>query len=719
MPLTPAQIEKLISSSSVGALAYQAHGLVRELLRFNDEEFPQQTCRLRDVFLCVAEYTLDQLWGLYDPQNPLQPKGGVRGAARLHSLGKLTQELYSYIRYLLASSPRQTPPALQLALSELTYLYFVKKKSDPEPLCLVRPQWKYNLKYVQLTRQMKKVVSPAVFDPDLDTLKPTTNHDDWLEILWKRRQSRVDQTKRAQSGEGKPPKHIAVLSFAGLDTTDTLCYPLLAHELGHFIDYSCKPKLRSRQHLWKSAIIKYDNVHAILKKYSPGNDEPDPANTNRAQKQLVDTTYSCLRELLADLLATRMMGLGFFVAQSEFLKTLLSWNEPRVTQAGYPGFQFRLWSVLRHLFNMPVPTNPLKFLKRHARSNSDATLLVKYLEKWGVRLKIASNQPPGLQTVDESLQSEMFGLAESAVIKSLGMLDRLSRQLIPDEKCAPLTERFFERIRELREELPPSSLGEGRHAFSEIMSASWAYQVLYGEKREAEFTDRDKRFEEYEKTCRLVLKAIELIPTSRTEDLTQSTTKRRVKRKAKIPQKRGVLGASDIRQRIELDITNPAHIAVMPFKESAIKGASLDVHLGNWFAYARRTKLSKVNLANPIEERLLMTIGRDEVYIPSDKAFLLHPGDLVLGVTREFFGLPEDIMAFVEGRSGLGRMGLFVATATQVAPGYHGVIVLELANAGTVPLELAPGMAIAQLVLQVMTNKTTAYRGKYHCQIKP
>jgi hypothetical protein len=151
----------------------------------------------------------------------------------------------------------------------------------------VRPQWKYNLKYVQLTRQMKKIVSPAVFDPDLAILKPS-NHDDWLDNLWKLRRLRQGRSNH----KDKPPKHIAVLSFAGLDTNDTLCYPLLAHELGHFIDYSCKPNLRLRKRLSKTAVINYDDVHSIFRKYSPGSEETDPANTSRAQRQFVEITYS-------------------------------------------------------------------------------------------------------------------------------------------------------------------------------------------------------------------------------------------------------------------------------------------------------------------------------------------------------------------------------------------------------------------------------------------
>jgi dCTP deaminase len=79
-------------------------------------------------------------------------------------------------------------------------------------------------------------------------------------------------------------------------------------------------------------------------------------------------------------------------------------------------------------------------------------------------------------------------------------------------------------------------------------------------------------------------------------------------------------------------------------------------------------------------------------------------------------------MAFVEGKSSIGRQGLIVATATMVAPGFHGVIVLELANAGTVPLILHPGMEIAQLVMIKLENfvpESEMYRGRFQCQVKP
>ena len=110
------------------------------------------------------------------------------------------------------------------------------------------------------------------------------------------------------------------------------------------------------------------------------------------------------------------------------------------------------------------------------------------------------------------------------------------------------------------------------------------------------------------------------------------------------------------------------------------------------------------------------------VFVPDGKDFIIHPGDFVLGATLEFVALPSDLMGFVEGKSSIGRLGLLVATATQIAPGFHGVVVLEFANTGTVPLVVEPRMPIAQLVLQRMVSPVSdeaLYKGRHYCQIWP
>ena len=246
------------------------------------------------------------------------------------------------------------------------------------------------------------------------------------------------------------------------------------------------------------------------------------------------------------------------------------------------------------------------------------------------------------------------------------------------------------------------------------MTAGWAYQLCYGEEFETSKDAIHEQFTEYETTCRLLMKAIELMPAEDTPSKKTVTTD--------APELGAVLSRGHIGRRISLPVSDPGHVGVVPFDPSCVEAASLDVRLGHWFASMRRTRLKGVRLGNPSGENLLRTVGREETFIPRGKAFLIHPGDLVLGVTLEFVALPGDLMAFVEGKSRLGRLGLIVATASTIGPGFHGVVVLELANAGTVPLELEPGMAVAQLVFQKMTEVLKAdqmYRGKFYCQIKP
>ncbi|MFB6094989.1 MAG: dCTP deaminase, partial [Halodesulfurarchaeum sp.] len=85
--------------------------------------------------------------------------------------------------------------------------------------------------------------------------------------------------------------------------------------------------------------------------------------------------------------------------------------------------------------------------------------------------------------------------------------------------------------------------------------------------------------------------------------------------------------------------------------------------------------------------------------------FIVHPGDFVLGTTKERVEIPDDLIAHVEGRSSLGRLAIVVhATAGIVDPGYQGQITLELSNLGNAPVALRPGMRISQLTFTELTS---------------
>lgn len=731
LPFDKEQINKLVASPSLGTVTYQAWALIQELKKLTDEEYPSQACHIRDVFLCFAEYILEQLLGLYDPQTPLKVKGPA-GLQRLRVFAEALQELYSNIRYLWASSPRQSPPSLQVALAQLVHLHF--PKFNGEPLCVVRPQWKYNLKYVPLSWQLKQLIAPGVLDPSQEN--GIRSKEDILPVLWKRWRNNLSKEEQKCIPPAHP-KQLAVLSFAGLDTQDALLYPLLAHEIGHFIDHSYTPLLHRQPPLRKVTSIGMDDIYKIL------DEAREMARWNQAEElwEFLDRRVRiCLQELIADLLATRMMGLSFFVSQSEFLKTQYAWSGARILPSGYPGIKFRLSVIFNHLTSGDSPGNVRTFLQKHAATKPElAKPLLNFLHSWEKRLGGTKKATPKKAKFrakgfwHSEFQHRLNQFIESMIEGALPKLEVLVRKCIPDSNCTRLTPRFFDRIVKLEKELPPSFPHEEENCFAEIMSAAWAYQILYGEKREAQKRTLDERISEYHKTCRLIMKAVDLIPVLQSSQIKVKSRRRQEEEKLEVTStetslddrqwlvKGGVLGAPHIRRRLQLPIGDPAHLSVVPLNLEKIQAASLDVHLSNWFAIFRRTKLKRIQLTSRSDEDPYLP-PREEVFVPLGKSFLIHPGDLVLGATMEFLALPADLMAFVEGRSTLGRQGLLINTTVTIAPGFHGVVVLELANTGAVPLEVMPGMTIAQVMFQVLTEplpEQQLYRGRYYCQIKP
>jgi len=121
---------------------------------------------------------------------------------------------------------------------------------------------------------------------------------------------------------------------------------------------------------------------------------------------------------------------------------------------------------------------------------------------------------------------------------------------------------------------------------------------------------------------------------------------------------------------------------------------SLDFHLGNRFSVLRRRRATQ---HNPLPLDGQKDVAPTELFIPLGKDFFLHPGQIVLGTTLEWFRFPTDLMAYVVGRSIWGRRGLLIVTASAVHPGSAGTITLELCNMGEVAVVLRPGVALGQL----------------------
>ena len=148
-------------------------------------------------------------------------------------------------------------------------------------------------------------------------------------------------------------------------------------------------------------------------------------------------------------------------------------------------------------------------------------------------------------------------------------------------------------------------------------------------------------------------------------------------------------------------------LEITPFKPEQIQPASVDFCLGDTFSIVEDTSTGIINMENTISYRTIKT-----------NKYLLLPGQFVLATTKEYFKLPNDLTAFVEGRSSLGRMGLFIQNAGWVDPGFEGEITLELFNANRCAIELQSGRRVGQLVFAKMDDTAlNPYCGKYQKQI--
>lgn len=137
-----------------------------------------------------------------------------------------------------------------------------------------------------------------------------------------------------------------------------------------------------------------------------------------------------------------------------------------------------------------------------------------------------------------------------------------------------------------------------------------------------------------------------------------------------------------------------------------IQPASFDIRIGNTFCVADETPDGVVSLEAKIKYR---TITADR--------YVLLPGQFVLASTMEYFKLPNNLTAFVEGRSSIGRLGLFVQNAGWVDPGFEGEITLEMYNASRFAIELKAGSRVGQLVFAKMgVDAKYPYNGKYQGQ---
>jgi dCTP deaminase len=140
-------------------------------------------------------------------------------------------------------------------------------------------------------------------------------------------------------------------------------------------------------------------------------------------------------------------------------------------------------------------------------------------------------------------------------------------------------------------------------------------------------------------------------------------------------------------------------IVIDPLDESCIQPSSVDLHIDRYFRVFLNHTMAIIDVKHDMEELTEL------VEIKDDDTFILHPGEFVLGSTSERVALPDDLVARLEGKSSLGRLGLLIhSTAGFVDAGWDGHLTLELSNVANLPITLYPGMKIGQISFLRMTT---------------
>jgi len=140
-------------------------------------------------------------------------------------------------------------------------------------------------------------------------------------------------------------------------------------------------------------------------------------------------------------------------------------------------------------------------------------------------------------------------------------------------------------------------------------------------------------------------------------------------------------------------------IVIDPHEPAHVQPSSVDLRVGAAFRVFENHRYSEIDPRSPQEDMTkLIEVGDDE-------PFMLHPGEFVLGSTLERIKLGDDIVARLEGKSSLGRLGLLIhSTAGFIDPGFEGRVTLELSNVATLPIAIHSGMKIGQISFCRMTT---------------
>jgi len=507
----------------------------------------------------------------------------------------------------------------------------------------------------------------------------------------------------------KAPKWFVFLSFPRIHSRDVLRHVItVSHEMLHLKDHV----LGITSDLLSEIQISPDDIQSLVEQIRT---TPFPTERPSSPPLTMGEIYSpheierrtkevCskilekwLREIVADLLATRIFGPAFFLSLAHLSLSLGTMDQHSVS---HPSSRLRLRMMLDVL-------RDLGYMKKGKTDQ----VAYSELRKWDSYLK--EDVSP--------ISIPPFSIAELKVLEEKTTVMAKAEQVTVGETYN--TDVFQSEVPKLVELLcngvSPAEIKENRSIkparLASILNAGYIVFLAHLSRLNTMLGDYRDNHLVVSKLNDLLLHAIQASTIS--QQWLQFRDKQHVEVAkieesvdAEITERTGAPSAVELLNKIFASDLND-QLIITPQLEPDPSDGTLDLHLGTKFLLFRLTRHGIINPstitpqeAHEFLERLQHRLG---------EKIILHPGQLLLASTLEYLSLPPDLGASVVTRSSYGRLGLVTATSIFVHPGFKGCLTLELTNVGNSPIALRPGERIAQLVFEYHTPGKKPFTSKY------
>lgn len=621
----------------------------------------------------------------------------------LRNTDNLIQQLAAHLRYVQGARSDRLPWGIIPSFERLVH------QLVPEKQVMLRPKWNYNY----------SVTLSDFRSSYLTALEEFADYVPGVDI-------------RAELAQVlKHPFHI--IAFPALERENILLHTLLGHELGHLFAQRFLTERRKTE--FKESVIAQVEVITDSEMRREGYSEaksgflfPEFKRKRIARNASLALEYwtRALEELLSDVVGAILFGPAALFSTLDMAMQQGYDIPPSPETRFYPPWRMRLREVFRIVNADGVRFFPISDSIFSSTDASDRAKRVN--EQYRFIEGICKEKSDSGVLSAHPLARIAYDKVEKSVQEGTDFLLKECKLTKHRSVGSSLYKHINFLIDRLDHDIPPNALERNINdkkkqvTLVEIINAAWLHRASIA----AEVLDESGMLSSHvtaqrKRANKLTLKAIELAGLA-------SGYWKENKIASYSPDPSGgdsndhsgeVLSASEIvgcMERQSLD----ERLIITPLLNPAesIGSGSLDVRLGNQFIIMKREAFPLLDIADPEADGHRIERYQERLIKGYGEKFILHPRQLVIGSTLEYIQIPPGLMCYVIGKSTWGRMGLIIATATKVDPGYRGCITLEIINEGEIPLVLYPGVPIAQLVLH-RASGSSRYEGGYSCAIGP